>query len=99
VYKKWEKAEHCFQRSFCNNDDVTKFFRELTTGMLEGLCSCVSEDVNHLLEEERTLQCDRVNVHFESQKYLYMSLSRYERRSLQEIKFLSSNGKELKSGK
>jgi hypothetical protein len=34
--------------------------------MLEGLCSCVNEDVNRLIGEERTLQCDRDNVHFES---------------------------------
>jgi hypothetical protein len=55
--------------------------------VLEGLCSCVSEDANRLIGEETTEQCDRDNVHFESQKYLNMSLSRYERRSLQEMKW------------
>jgi hypothetical protein len=64
--KSCKRLESCFERHFFNYTDLKTFCSELTTGGLEGLCDCVSEDVCKFVKVKA---CNR-NPKTQSQKNL-----------------------------
>ena len=69
--KNCKPLESCFERYFDCYTDMEKFCSELTTGGLEGLCDCVSEDV-YQFYGTKAQPCNR-DPQTHSQKYLYAS--------------------------